>query len=296
MADVMAPQRGKIWGICPDNIDVNTGVGECGVQPDVPAAILITDPLARFSADPETFKTELHDHIIGMDVDKILPVAIADSTVSGGEFKTRTQGDVAKTIGLTQKVEVFMVADPDMCLYKELAKTNGWKARIFRVYRNRLIDGTILVEGENTSFVGYEATLYCRQTFTTADGFNIELQVTYSINNDYEEKNKQVFQLDSIPEGLIGVSLVAGVTAGTANIVTSCGQVDMGKKYSGLWGVTAFINDSGANPTTANVNPTTGVLTIAPAGNYRVAPASILDGLGLIGINGTNEFATITGA
>lgn len=284
---------GKIYGVCPNNDDVNTGTGECGVQPDVPSAILICDPTARYSTDPLEFNDSLHDFIIAQDVTKILPVAIEDSTTTGGEWKTRTAGDIQKTIGHTQKIEVFNVANADMCLYKEIAKTNGWKVRVFRVYRNRMIDGTTLIEGDVTSFVGYSATIYSREVRDTANGYSIEVQVTYDINNEYEEKNMQVFQLDQIPEGLIGVSLVPGATGGTANIVTACGQVDLGRKWATKWAVTAFINDAGANPTTATVNPTTGVLTIAPAGNYRVAPAVVLDPLGIIGLNGTSDFATI---
>jgi hypothetical protein len=287
---------GKIYGFCPDSDDVNTGTAECGVQPDVPSAILICDPSARYSTDPAEFNEALHDFIIAQDVTKILPVAIADSTTTGGDWKTRTVGDVQKTIGHTQKIEVFVVNDPDLCLYKEISKTNGWKVRVFRAYRNRMIDGTTLVEGDTTSFAGYAATVYSREVRDTANGYSIEVQVTYDINNEYEEKNMQVFQLDAIPEGLVGASLVAGTAAGTANIVTSCGQIDLGKKWATKWVPTAFIDDTGANPATASVNPTTGVLTIAPAGNYRVAPAIVLDPLGIIGINGTADFATITAA
>lgn len=284
----------RIYGICPDNSDINTGRSECGVQPDVPVAILITDPAARYPIDPADFNDQLHDFVIAQDISRIIPVAVADETVTGNEFKTRTVGDVQKTIGLTQKISTIFLENPDLCLYPEISKMDGWNARIFFIYRNGFIDGTRIIEGENTYFAGYSASLYSRETRTTADGYNVELQVTFTVANQFEARNKQVFPLDSIPSGLVGITLQQNTDG--LHIVTACGGTDVGRKFATEFVAAAFINDAGANPTSVSVNPTTGVVTIAPAGTYRIAPAAILDGLRIIGLNGINEFVVVAGA
>lgn len=281
----------KIYGICPSNVDVNTGKGDCGPVLSVPDTVFISDPLGRYSAIPDTFKDSMNDYIIANDVMRLLPVKVADNTPSGGEWKTRTQGDVQKTIGITQEIWELPIYDPDLCLYNELVKMNGWMVRVQIAYRNLAFEGTMIDDQR----AGYLATIYTRETNTTADGYNVVLQVTFDVNHENEKKNRHVMFLDSIPQGLIGAILVPGTVAGTATIQDQCGT-DLGKAWAAKWSPAAFIDDDGAPPTTANVNPTTGVLTIAPAGNYRVAPAFDLDPLGIIGINGVNEFATITGA
>lgn len=282
----------KIYGNCPDNSDINTGRGECGIQPDVPAAILITDVNARYPSDPDAFREALHDAIIAGDVTRILPVAVQDETSTGGEFKTRTVGDVQRTIGLTQKISLFFLENPDLCLYPEVSKTDGWNARVFIVYKNGFIEGTQITDGDTTYFAGYAASLYSRETRTTADGYNVEMQVTFTTAYQMEIKNKEVFKLDSIPLGLVGITLEQRTDG--IHVVTACGGVDVGKKYPTEFDVTAFRNEAGASPTTATVNASTGVVTIAPAGNYRVAPAAILDGLGIIGFNGVNQFIAVS--
>ncbi len=129
--------------------------------------------------------------------------------------------------------------------------------------------------------------------------YQVIVNVSFEESWQKERQNTQSFTIDAVPDGLLGIALVPGTVAGTANIVTACGGIDVGAQIASVATTTittAFINEAGANPTTATIDPDTGIVSIAPAGSYRIAPASVLDGLDIVGYDGLNKFATITGA
>jgi hypothetical protein len=76
-------------------------------------------------------------------------------------------------------------------------------------------------------------------------------------------------------------------------IVSTCGGQDFGALWADEWKEGAFLDASGQNPTAATVDKDTGILTIAPStASYRVAPASVLDGMDIIGLDGLNTFVS----
>ena len=99
--------------------------------------------------------------------------------------------------------------------------------------------------------------------------------------------------LPNVPDGLIGVALKAGAT-GTASVVTACGGEDITAEYGDKWKANMFINDSGTAATTATFDLATGLLSIAPAGKYRVASASVLEAGDILGLDGVGEYADVS--
>ena len=69
---------------------------------------------------------------------------------------------------------------------------------------------------------------------------------------------------------------------------------DITAEYGDKWKANMFINDSGTAATTATFDSATGLLSIAPAGKYRVASASVLEAGDILGLDGVGEYADVS--
>lgn len=257
-------------------------------------ALLITPLNAAYSPEKEAFLSEIEAGIKAGGSSRVYPVKnVLGVTINGGDInapEVGTYGGVAPT-GLNAKNVVFQVDGGD-CLYKELAKLNKRKVRVFRVDDDGYVYGTMLADGR---FAGFEATSY--STRTTTDGstaYNLSLTVYYTPNLEAEEKNMNAVKvgLNAIPNGLIGLKLIPGSATTKAKVVTSCGGDDVTEQFATEWSTTAFVKEGGGNPTSATYAD--GEITFDSAGSYRVAGAEVLEGLDITGFDGVNEFVSIS--
>ena len=256
-------------------------------------ALLITPLNAAYSPEKEAFLSEIEAGIKAGGSSRVYPVKnVLGVTINGGDInapEVGTYGGVAPT-GLNAKNVVFQVDGGD-CLYKELAKLNKRKVRVFRVDDEGYVYGT-MSEGK---FVGFEATVF--STRTTTDGstpYNLSLTVYYTPNLEEEEKNLNAVSvgLNAIPSGLVGLTLVKGSATTKAKVVTSCGGDDVTEQFAEEWAATAFVKEGGGNPDTATYSD--GEITFDSAGSYRVAGADVLEGLDITGFDGIPEYVSIS--
>lgn len=270
-----------------------TGVGPCPKQEGKTSALIITPLNATYSLEKDTFITEMEAGVKASGSSRVYPVKdVLGVTINGGDInapEVGTYGAVMPT-NLNAKNVVFQINGGD-CLYKELAKLNKRKVRVFRVDDDGYVYGTMV----NGKFAGFEATLYA--TRTTTDGstaYNLSLAVYYTPNIENEEKNLNAINvgLTSIPSGLVGLTLVKGSATLKARVVTACGGDDVTAQFGTEWSTTAFVKEGGGNPTSATYAD--GEITFDAAGSYRVAGASVLEGLDITGFDGIPEFVAIS--
>lgn len=275
-----------------------TGVGKCAKHEGKVAAILITSANALYPMDKKEFAQGLASYVSQNGNLKMFPVkGVVGMTNNGGDINAPelgTYGGVTPT-NLNAKNVAYQI-DAGDCLYKELAKLNKRKMRIFRVDDEGYVYGTVVVKDGQNFFAGFEVTLYTLRTATDgATAYNLSLYAYYTPNNEAEEQNMNAFNVGmaNIPDGLIGVLLIPGA-AGTASIVTACSGEDITAEYGNDWQANMFINEEGTEATSATFNENTGLLSIAPEGKYRIAPAKVLEEGNIFGLDGVPEYADIT--
>lgn len=290
----MAEFLGQIFANCQENTPL-TRMGSCDKEEGKTINLLINlNVNASYPLDAEAFAGNLRKYVISSGADRIIPIGgIKQTTLSGNDFNTIDDGDYGeqKTTNVTAQTDVFSINGGD-CLWKQLAKFNKKRVRVMRYDDESYLYNTAFMQGDKPYMRGFLATLYVRRvraTGTTA--YTIELQVCYSANKESEEKSINAFELASIPEGLMGIMLKAGV-AGTASVVTTCGGLDITADHE--WDKTSFVTKTGDNPTAVSLDSDTGLLTIAPAGSYRIATADILDMADIIGYEGVDEYVNIS--
>lgn len=294
----MAERLGQVYGNCGTKDEIRTGREDCGVAPVVCTALLLSDPRAEYPSDPAEFNENLPSYIVSNGVDKILVIKDFDGdTPAGQEFRTITTGyGTNKPNGINPYSTEFNLANATVCDYRELSKLNGKKMRVGIVGKDNMAEYTAISADKIKGYLGVIGVREVRPTGTDGQ-YQVIISVSFDESWEKERQNNHVFALDAIPDGLIGIRLIPGTVGGTANIVTVCGGMNVGTEIAAAATgdiTTAFISESGANPTTAVIDPDTGVVTISPAGSYRIAPATVLDGLGIIGYDGLNKFAAIT--
>ena len=288
---------GQIESNCKNAVPL-TGAESCAKQEGKISALIITGLNAYFPIEKEEFISELEDDVSAVGTNRIYPVKnIVGMTISGGDINAPdlgTYGGPAPS-NLNAKNVAYQINAGD-CMYKELAKLNKRKMRIFRVDDEGYVYGTVVKRGSEYFFAGFEATLYALRVPTDGStAYNLSLYAYYTPNNEDEEKNMMAINvgLVNIPDGLIGVILKKGSKSGTATVVTQCGAEDITSEYGEKWATSMFLNDSGEAPTSVTYGEGTGVLTFDPVGTYRVAPASSLKTT-IPGIEGINELVDLS--
>lgn len=289
----MAELKGTIIGTCAGGETVRTGISKCQTTLGLVKTLLICDPGTRFSVDPNTFNEELRDAIIR---GKVIPVNINDAPRTGGDVRTSEVGyGGTQPNGTNAQSYQYRLEDGSECLAKELSKLDGQQREIMWLDENGMVFGTAKTGTNGDYNSGYLGKVQSYDGSPQNDSsFALFLGVYYSANHRRERLNSFAIPLTVSTDGLIGVMLQT--TDSTTTIVTSCGGVEVGKDYAADWTKEAFIDQTGGNPTSVAVDPNTGAVTLAPATSYRIAPASILDGLGIAGLDGINTFTTIADA
>lgn len=275
-----------------------TGIGGCPKKEGKVSALLITGKNALYPMESEDFVSGLSGYVTTADALKMYPIkSVVGMTINGGDINAPdlgTYGGPAPT-NLNAKNIAYQI-DAGDCLYKEISKFNKRKMRVLRVDDEGFVYGTVVVRDGKNYFAGFEATLYAVRTPTDGStAYNLSLYAYYTPSNESEEKNMHAFEvgLPNVPDGLIGVVLKAGAT-GTASVMTACGGEDITAEYGDKWKANMFINDSGTAATTATFDSATGLLSIAPAGKYRVASASVLEAGDILGLDGVGEYADVS--
>lgn len=273
-----------------------TGRGNCYLTEGLTDAIILTSLNAYYPLDIEEFNAGVDEWVGDNGIKRMMPIkgVIAD-TPSGGEINTSQVGyGPIKPVNLSPYSDVFQI-EGGLCLYKELSSANGQSYRVFRVDKQGYIYGTIVNVGGVDYFAGFEASVYAYQTKatdqTTAGG--LFLGVYYGSNYEKEMQNINAFEVDNIPDGLVGVLLQKGTSAGTIKVVGSCGGDDYTSQFGSEWDETCFVNTSGANPTDVTFDSQTGLITLAPTGSYKVVSASILQSANIFGIEGIDKFIPV---
>ena len=274
-----------------------TGIGSCPKKEGKVSALLITGKNALYPMESEDFVSGLSGYVTTADALKMYPIkGVVGMTINGGEVNAPDLGTYGGPVptNLTAKNIAYQV-DAGDCLYKAISKFNQRKMRVLRVDDEGFVYGTVVVRDGKNYFAGFEATLYAVRTPTDGStAYNLSLYAYYTPSNESEEKNMHAFEvgLPNVPDGLIGVALKAGAT-GTASVVTACGGEDITAEYGDKWKANMFINDSGT-AATATFDSATGLLSIAPAGKYRVASASVLEAGDILGLDGVGEYADVS--
>lgn len=290
---------GQILGLCNNNRP-RTGLPNCDIEPGAIVALLYTPGNAVFPMD-ETFAETLEAYLYGTGSQYIIPIKnITDDPLTGGDANTQDKGTRggSVTIGENQTLISYQI-DGGSCFVKELYKFEGMTGRFFLVDSKGICWGTAIQQGGKTMWRGFAATdIFPREI--PANGttpFGVYLDVRFSMNYREEKKNRAglYIGLSAVPDGLIGVTLQAG-TAGTAKVVTACGGDDVTAEWGSSWAATMFVTESGTEATTVSYDDTTKLLSIAPAGSYRIAEASVLKAGEITGLDGAETFTTITSA
>lgn len=243
---------GQIIVGCGDKLPL-TGKGRCDKVEGLTTGVILTSPKARYPINIDAFKAGLDGWVTTDGIQRMIPISdVINDTPAGGEVNLSQVGyGPNKPIGLSAYNNVLQI-DAGLCLFKELAVSNGQSYRVFRVDKQGFVYGTVIEEEGQYYFVGFDARVYAYQTkdtdATTAGG--VFLGIYYGANYENEIKNVNTFKIGSIPSGLIGLVLKAGVTTGTATVIGSCGGDDYTSLYGTMWDVTMFIDEDGDNPTT----------------------------------------------
>lgn len=292
----MSNMIGTIESNCKISIPL-TGMESCSKQEGRVSALIVTSLNASFPIEKDAFIEELGGDVSTVGTNRVYPIKnIIGMTINGGDINAPDLGTYGgpMPVNLNAKNVAYQINAGD-CMYKELAKLNKRKMRIFRVDNDGYVYGTVIKKGTNYEFAGFECTLYAHRAPTDGStAYNLSLYAYYTPNNEDEEKNMAAINIGlvNVPDGLIGVVLKKGTKEKTAIVITQCGAEDITSEYGEKWTAKMFVNDSGTNPTSVSYDPTTGVLTIEPTGKYRVAPASELKE-SIPGIEGINELVTI---
>lgn len=288
--------RGQIIGNC-GNETPHTGLGNCPKQEGKIVALLVTTRSLNFSVNATEFITGLSNATIAAPSVRLFPIKnIVGMTINGGDINAPDLGNYGgpAPTNLNAKNVAYQIDGGD-CLYKELAKFNKRKMRVFRVDDEGYVYGTVIEENGTKKFAGFECTLYANRVPTDGStAYNLSLYVYYTPNNEIEEKNMNAFEvgLTSIPDGLIGLTLVKGSTSGKTKIVTICGGDDVTDEIGSKLTTDTFLNDSGEHPTT--VTYAKGEITIEPAGSYKIADAGTLSGVDIVGFEGVDEYVSLS--
>ena len=272
---------GTIQGVCITGTPY-TGSTRCPKKEGTTAALIFTDPAARYPLDPETFRDEIDDLVYSNGVNRIYPVKnIVYNSPSGGDTNTYDTGSGFVSPGASsQVIDTFTVDDGD-CLYKQLAKLEGRTIRVFRVDIEGFIYGTVV----NDEFAGFQCKVKARRIQANGtDLYQLYLEVYYTTHYEKELKNLHAFELGEAPEGLVPV--IVQTVNGASTVVEECSGVSVTDLYGDKWQATMFINSTGKAAESVKYNATTETLTIAPTGTYRVADASVLSPAGIKGITG----------
>lgn len=288
---------GQIKSNCKTAIPL-TGSESCAKQEGKTSALIVTGLNAYFDTEEALFADALENSVIEAGSNRIYPIKnIVGMTINGGDINAPdlgTYGGPSPT-NLNAKNIAYQVNGGD-CMYKEMAKLNRRKMRVFRVDDEGYVYGTLVKRGGKFFFAGFEATLYAHRTPTDGStAYNLSVYVYYTPNNEDEEKNMAAMNvgLVNIPDGLLGVVLQKGTATGTASVITLCGAEDITAEYGEKWKATMFLNASGESPTTVTYNSATGLLTFEPAAAYRVASAAVLNE-DIQGIEGVNELVDLS--
>lgn len=289
---------GQIKGKCQSETPF-TGAGSCPKQEGKVSALIVTAVNAMYPLNGEEFASGLSGYAAENGPLRMYPVKdLVGMTISGGDINAPdlgTYGGPAPT-NLNAKNVAYQINGGD-CLYKELAKFNKRKMRVFRVDDEGFVYGTVVSRDGQNYFAGFEATLYAMRIPTDGStAYNLSLYAYYTPNNENEEKNMNAFNvgLVAIPDGLIGVTLKKGAASGTASVVTVCGGEDVTADYGSKWKANMFQNAAGVAPTTVTFAEATGLLTFEPAAAYRVAKAAALSTGDISGIEGVDELVALS--
>lgn len=272
---------GTIQGLCVTGTPY-TGTPRCEKTESTTDALIFHDPKARYPLDPETFIDGLDEWVYDTGLNRIYPVGgVLYNAESGGDVNTYDTGSgFASPTTLAQKITTFTIDGGD-CLYKQLAKLEGRTWRVFRVDVDGYIYGTVV----DDQFAGFLCKVKVRRLQATgSDAYQLYLDVYYTNKLEKEEKNLHAFEIGNAPEGLVPV-VVKAVTGGS-QVVGECSQVDYTSNYANEWTAPMFTQATGTAAESVTYNATTGLLTIAPAGTYRVADASVLADAGITGLTG----------
>lgn len=284
---------GIIPGICADT-NLNTGIERCAKKEGKTISVFITDYMSKYTPEADEFNTLLPTLVTTNSVNRIYPVgSIQENTLNGGDIATSDIGfSGTLPVGLNSYNEVYRIDGSD-CLYKELLKLNKQRMRIFRVDDENYVYGTIKTVNGEEFFTGFDVTIYVYRTRDNGtDPYGLYMTVYYSANYENELKNMHAIKIDEIPEGLVGVTLKT--VEGGVQVVAACSNVDYTATFGEDWTTAMFQNNSGASPTTVTYNTGTGLLTIAPAGSYRVKDASVLAPAGIYGLSGVDNYVQVT--
>lgn len=289
---------GQVKGSCGSEV-VFTGAGSCPKQEGKVSALIVTGLNGFYALKDDEFKTSLEGHVIENGPLRMYPIKdVVGMVISGGDINAPdlgTYGGPAPT-NLNAKNVAYQINAGD-CLYKELAKFNRRKMRVFRVDSDGFVYGTVVVRNGERYFAGFEATLYAVRTVTDGStAYNLSLFAYYTPNNEDEERNMHAFNvgLVAIPDGLLGVSLQKGASSGKAKVVTVCGGEDVTADYGDKWKADMFLNAAGVAPTTVTYDASSGLLTFEPAAAYRVASAGVLSKGDIPGLEGVDELVALS--
>ncbi|MDH6304614.1 hypothetical protein M2459_001349 [Parabacteroides sp. PF5-5] len=279
--------------------NARTGRDNCPKKEDGTAGLIITKLSATYSTDPDTFKDEIQAHIISNGVDKMWPIMnIINNEGSGGDSKTSDVGfSGPKPVGINPRGVKYRI-DAGDCLYKELMELDKLQVRVFRVDQEGYIYGTAIIRKSGGSdaemFRGFDATIkITRIEGNGNDPYALYIDVYYSANYEKELKTLHGFELDELPEGIVGVKLAKGSDSGKALVVSACSGTDYTSIFGEQWAATMFLNDGGQQPTSVTYDAETNELTFTPTANYRVRNALALDEGGIFGLDGVDEFTSI---
>jgi hypothetical protein len=283
-----------------DEKTAHTGRDNCPKTEDGTIGLLFTKLSATYPVGAAAFNEGLQGYIVSNGVDKMWPVMnINENAVTGGDPATSDVGFGGPTPTGINAFSVVYRIDAGDCLYKELMNLDKLQLRVFRVDKNGFVYGTIALQKTGSTqtevFRGFDAKIKVYRTGGTgSDPYGLYVAVYYSANYEKELANMYAFELDEVPEGLVGVHLKAGAATGIGYIVSTCSGSDYTSEFGELWAKEMFVNASGTSPTALTYDDEANTLSFSPSGSYRIRNALALSEGGIYGLDGLNEFTTIS--
>lgn len=283
---------GKIQSNCAAESVVHTRVGDCDVNLSLVTSILVTSLDFTFPTDdPAAFLAAIKTGILA---GRVVPIGgIEGANLTGGDVQNYSAeyGTNIPT-GLNPTTIAYNLIRGGSCLEKELTALNRKQRRFIWLDSAGMAWGEATADGLGRGFVG---SIMVTHTLPTAQNapYLKYFNVAYTAAHETEWANRFAIESPSEFDGLMGAVLQQTATAGVMKIVNPCSGEDVGITYAAEWAPGAFADSTGAAPTSATMNPDTGVLTIAPTtASFRILGAAILDGMDIIGLDGLNTFVS----
>lgn len=290
---------GKIQGKCAAEELPHTRWADCDTKEALTKAIFITSSKFTFPiSSAEMMMQALKQGVLSGQVFPIYGVNGQPRT--GGEAATAsTSHGPSIYVGKTATSVTYEFSTLGACASTQLAYFSLKNMRVLRLDINDMLWGHAV---SDTVGRGFAAQLLHRKAepTTETETYMNYIDAAYTSNYAKEERQPFAWEVTSEITGLTGITLKPGAAVGQANIVEVCSGTDVGVEIAAMLESSSVVDilatDAGVHPTSGTIDPDTGLITgLSPSAAYHIVGAAALDGLGVVGFDGSKQSVQLTG-